>query len=55
MKKWIAKINENDDVFGGEILIGIAGGETGFEIILSNDERFWRDARDIRRRRPEKI
>ncbi len=36
--KWIAKINEYDDSFGDEILLGIAGGETGFEVVLSNDE-----------------
>lgn len=36
--KWIAKINEYDDSFGDEILLGIAGGETGFEVIMSNDE-----------------
>jgi hypothetical protein len=34
----MAKINENDDSFGDEILIGVAGGETGFEIILSNED-----------------
>ncbi len=38
MTKWIAKINENDDAFGDEILMGIAGGETGFEVILSNED-----------------
>lgn len=36
--KWIAKFNEYDESFGDEVLVGIAGGETGFEIILSNDE-----------------
>lgn len=36
--KWIAKINEYDDSFGEEILMGIAGGETGFEIIMSSGE-----------------
>lgn len=36
--KWIAKINEYDESFGEEILLGIAGGETGFEIVMSNDE-----------------
>jgi hypothetical protein len=38
MRRWIAKINENDDSFGDEILIGVAGGETGFEIVLSNED-----------------
>lgn len=38
MAKWIAKINENDDSFGDEIFMAIAGGETGFEIILSNED-----------------
>lgn len=38
MRKWIAKINENDDSYGDEILIGVAGGETGFEIVLSNED-----------------
>lgn len=38
MAKWIAKINENDDMFGDEILMAIAGGETGFEVILSNED-----------------
>ena len=38
MTKWIAKINENDELFGEEILLGITGGETGFEIILSNGD-----------------
>lgn len=36
--KWIAKINEYDESFGEEILLGIAGGEAGFEIVMSNDE-----------------
>ncbi len=36
--KWIAKINEYDESYGDEILLGIAGGETGFEIVMSNDE-----------------
>lgn len=36
--KWIAKINEYDESYGDEILLGITGGETGFEIVLSNDE-----------------
>jgi hypothetical protein len=38
MRRWIAKINENDDSYGDEILIGVAGGETGFEIVLSNED-----------------
>ncbi len=38
MQKWIAKINENDDIFGDEILMGIQGGEAGFEVVLSNEE-----------------
>jgi hypothetical protein len=38
MRRWLAKINENDDSYGDEILIGVAGGETGFEIILSNED-----------------
>lgn len=36
--KWIAKINEYDESYGEEILLGIAGGEAGFEIVMSNDE-----------------
>jgi len=36
--KWIAKINENDDFFGDEILMGVAGGEYGFEVVLSNGD-----------------
>ena len=36
--KWIAKINEYDDSFGEEILLGVDGGELGFEVVLSNDE-----------------
>ncbi len=38
MAKWIAKINENDDSFGDEIFMAIAGGEAGFEVILSNED-----------------
>lgn len=38
MEKWVAKINENDDYFGEEIFLGVAGGEYGFEIILSTEE-----------------
>ena len=38
MTKWIAKINENDELFGEEILLGVEGGETGFEIVLSNGD-----------------
>ena len=38
MAKWIAKIRENDDFYGEEIRLGIAGGEDGFDIIMSNDE-----------------
>lgn len=36
--KWIARINEYDESYGDEILLGIAGGEAGFEIVMSNDE-----------------
>lgn len=36
--RWIAKINEYDASYGDEILLGITGGETGFEVILSNEE-----------------
>lgn len=36
--KWIAKINEYDESYGDEILLGISGGEAGFEIVMSNDE-----------------
>ena len=35
MTKWIAKINENDEFFGEEILLGIEGGETGFEVVIA--------------------
>ena len=38
MRKWIAKINENDESYGDEILLGIQGGATGFEIVLSNED-----------------
>lgn len=38
MARWIAKINEDDEFFGEEILLGIAGGEAGFEVILSTEE-----------------
>ena len=38
MEKWVAKFNENDDPFGEEIYIGIAGGEYGYDAFLSNDE-----------------
>ena len=38
MAKWIAKVHENDDFYGEEIRLGIAGGEDGFDIIMSNDE-----------------
>ncbi len=38
MTKWIAKFNEEDSAFGEEILLGIAGGEYGFEVILSNED-----------------
>ena len=38
MTKWLAKINEYDDPFGDEILMGVAGGEYGFEVILSTEE-----------------
>ena len=38
MTKWIAKINENDEFFGEEILLGIEGGETGFEVVMSNGD-----------------
>lgn len=38
MRRWIAKINEEDYAFGEEILLGIQGGEAGFEVILSNDD-----------------
>ena len=48
MTKWIAKINENDELFGEEILLGITGGETGFEIILSNGDDS--DVEDLVRR-----
>lgn len=36
--KWIAKINEYDNAYGEEILLGVDGGELGFEVVLSNDE-----------------
>ena len=36
--RWIAKINENDSFLGEEILLGVAGGESGFEVILSNED-----------------
>ncbi len=38
MRKWIAKINENDESYGDEILLGIQGGAAGFEIVLSNED-----------------
>ena len=38
MCRWVAKINEGDDAFGEEILIGITGGEAGYEVVLSNEE-----------------
>lgn len=38
MTKWIAKINENDEMFGDEILLGIAGGLEGFDVIMSNGD-----------------
>ena len=38
MTRWVAKFNENDDYFGDEILLGVTGGEYGFEIILSNED-----------------
>ena len=38
MSKWIAKINEDDSFYGDEILLGIEGGEAGFEVVMSNEE-----------------
>ena len=38
MTKWVAKINEEDSDFGEEILLGISGGEYGFEVVLSNED-----------------
>lgn len=38
MTKWVARIKENDDYFGEEIYLGVAGGEYGFEVILSNED-----------------
>ncbi|MDD6024612.1 MAG: hypothetical protein PUC06_10325 [Oscillospiraceae bacterium] len=36
--KWIAKINEGDSSFGDEIYLAIVGGESGFEIVMSNED-----------------
>ena len=38
MTKWVAKFNENDDLFGEEVLCAIAGSEYGYEVILSNGD-----------------
>ena len=36
--KWIAKIREYDNSFGDEILLAIAGGEAGFEVVMSSGD-----------------